>query len=385
MRILMLSHGYPPTISGVTLVVQKLSRAMVRRGHTVRVITASERRTPYRTIDQGVELIRIRGGRNPFWSEGPFPWVSRRELDDLITDFQPEIIHTHENVFLSTQLLRMRQRLKMPLVSSCYFLPRYVTHYIRLGPVRQALQQLIWTYIIRNLNSYDHVIFSTHSQEQDYLQHGLKVPTTVISNGVDTSRYMPANGHTDTIERRYQLPAGKRILFVGRLMPDKRIDLLVEAMNYIPAEVNAHLLVVGRGSEKQALQELANSSGLQDRVHLLGFIPEQDLPALYRRVDVFAIASICEVQSIPTLQALVSGLPVVGVNAAALPELIRDGVNGRLVPPDNPQLVAEALTSILTDADLRSRFGQASLDIGRAHAEQYTIQAYEAFYQGLLT
>jgi len=347
----MLSHGYPPTISGVTLVVQKLSRAMVRRGHTVRVITASERRTPYRTIDQGVELIRIRGGRNPFWSEGPFPWVSRRELDDLITDFQPEIIHTHENVFLSTQLLRMRQRLKMPLVSSCYFLPRYVTHYIRLGPVRQALQQLIWTYIIRNLNSYDHVIFSTHSQEQDYLQHGLKVPTTVISNGVDTSRYMPANGHTDTIERRYQLPAGKRILFVGRLMPDKRIDLLVEAMNYIPAEVNAHLLVVGRGSEKQTLQELANSSGLQDRVHLLGFIPEQDLPALYRRVDVFAIASICEVQSIPTLQALVSGLPVVGVNAAALPELIRDGVNGRLVPPDNPQLVAEALTSILTDAD----------------------------------
>ena len=67
MRILMFSHGYPPTISVVTFVVQKIARAMVVRGHQVTVVTASERYTPYQDEDQGIRLVRVRGVPNPFW------------------------------------------------------------------------------------------------------------------------------------------------------------------------------------------------------------------------------------------------------------------------------------------------------------------------------
>ena len=77
MKILMLSHGYPPVISGVTLVVQKVAREMVRRGHQVTVVTDSDRGGPYRDQDQGVELLRVRSVPNPFWSEGRLPLLGR--------------------------------------------------------------------------------------------------------------------------------------------------------------------------------------------------------------------------------------------------------------------------------------------------------------------
>ena len=97
MRIMMFSHGYPPTISGVTLVVQKLRRAMVERGHAVMVVTASEKNLPYQSEDQGVQLERILGLPNPFWWEGPMPFIFPGNIRSLADRFKPDIIHTHDN------------------------------------------------------------------------------------------------------------------------------------------------------------------------------------------------------------------------------------------------------------------------------------------------
>ncbi|MGD2049807.1 MAG: glycosyltransferase, partial [Chloroflexota bacterium] len=107
MRILMLSHGYPPVISGVTLVVQKVAREMVSRGHEVTVVTASDRGTPYQDQDQGVELMRVRSAPNPFWSEGRLPLLSIDGLQEIIDQNQPDIINTHDSGLLGLQLFRL--------------------------------------------------------------------------------------------------------------------------------------------------------------------------------------------------------------------------------------------------------------------------------------
>jgi len=73
MRILMVSHGYPPVVSGVALVVQKIARVMVRKDHAVTVIAASERPGPYCDEDEEVQFMRVRSAPNPFWEEGPAP------------------------------------------------------------------------------------------------------------------------------------------------------------------------------------------------------------------------------------------------------------------------------------------------------------------------
>ncbi|MCL7454858.1 MAG: glycosyltransferase, partial [Anaerolineae bacterium] len=109
MRILMLSHGYPPVISGVTLVVQKVAREMVRRGHEVTVVTASDRGTAYQDEDEGVKLMRVRSAPNPFWSEGRLPILSYERLKEIVAGFQPDVINTHDSGLLGVQLYRLEQ------------------------------------------------------------------------------------------------------------------------------------------------------------------------------------------------------------------------------------------------------------------------------------
>ncbi len=384
MRILMFSHGYPPTISGVTLVVQKVARAMVQRGHTVCVVTASEKNIPYQMEDEGVYVHRVLGVPNPFWWEGPMPFLSPFAARRLAQQFQPDIIHTHDNAYLGLMLSRVHWDGSPRLITSCYTLPSFFTQLTRMIGLQEWTESMLWKYYVGNLDGYEHVVFCTHTHERDFLAHGLRPPTTVISNGVDISRYRPDRQLEEDIETRYHLPPSPRILSVGRLMRDKRLDLLVNAMRLVCNSLEAHLLVVGRGSERRKLKTLINKLGLEKNIHLLGYVPEGDLPALYRASDLFAIPSMVEVQSIPALQAAVTGLPIVAANSAALPELVRDGENGLLVNPLNAHELGEAILHVFSDPARARQMGQVSLEIGLAHDERLTFQAYEEFYLSLV-
>jgi 1,2-diacylglycerol 3-alpha-glucosyltransferase len=384
MRVLTVSHGYPPIVSGVTLVVQKLARAMVQRGHTVTVITASEHTEAYQGEDQGVSVVRVHSVPNPFWEEAPLPFARSRQLEEVAAEFRPEVLHAQESAILALQLLYVNRELGLPLVATCHFVPRFAALYMSWhGEPQEFVETITWHYSIWLFNQFDHVVFPTAAHRSFFLQKGLDVPTTIISNGVDTTRYHPANGKPDDVEARYHLPAGPRILFVSRLAKDKNIELLIRAMPHVYGELGGHLLLVGRGDDRPRLEALATELGLEQCVHFLGFVPEEDMPALYQAVDLFAIASTVEVQSIPTLQAAATGLPIVAADALALPELVRDGVNGFLVQPGDSEAVARAMLDILRDPELAARMGHESLAIGLSHAETRTFDRYEKLYEEL--
>jgi glycosyltransferase involved in cell wall biosynthesis len=358
---------------------------MVRRGHAVTVITASEMAEAYEDEDQGVRLIRLRAVPNPFWEEAPVPFMRPKRLEELVADFQPELLHVHEPALLAFEVSRLNRELGLPLLATCYYVPRFITHYLTtMGQPLEFFEAFGWAYSLWLFNQFDHLVFATSAHRQFFLEKGLEVPTTIISCGVDITRYRPHNDGTNDVEARYQLPARPRILFVSRLAKDKEIDILIRAMPHVWAEQQGHLLLVGRGDDRQRLEELTEELELQHCVHFLGYVPEEDLPALYRAADLFAIASTCEVQSLPTLQALVTGVPVVAADALALPELVHDGQNGFLVPPGNPEVMAEAILRILRNPALAAQMGQEGLTIGLAHAEEQTFELYETLYQQML-
>ncbi len=384
MNILMISHGYPPTVSGVTLVVQKVARAMARRGHRVLLVTASEHGEPYRAVDEGVELLRVRSVANPFWKEAPLPYITHREFEQVAAEFRPDILHAHEAAFLSLQLLRLGTAIKRPVVATCYYVPRFVASYLTWGDEpAPVVQHLTWTYSIWLFDHFDRVAFATRAHEKYFVERGLRAPTAIISNGLDLQRYHPPVGseNEEDIAGRYNLPAHPRILFVSRLARDKEIDVLFQALHRICGQLECHLLLIGRGDDRPRLEGLVEELGLQQRVSFLGFVPEQDVPALYRQCDLFAIASCCEVQSIPTMQAVATGLPVVAVDALALPELVHDGENGFLVSPRDAEAMAQAMLRILRDPALAARMGQAGLAVARPHDEQTTFDLYEQLYK----
>ncbi len=116
MRILMVSHGYPPVVSGVTLVVQKLARAMTRQGHDVAVVTASRQGAPHEDRDEDVRVIRVQSVPNPFWEEAPIPYAGRKELEEIMIDLEPEVIHSHESASLALAFLWVRRELSSRLI-----------------------------------------------------------------------------------------------------------------------------------------------------------------------------------------------------------------------------------------------------------------------------
>ena len=381
MRILMLSHGYPPTISGVTLVVQKVARAMTKRGHQVTVVTASDHGSPYQSEDQGVLLWRVRSAPNPFWSEGRLPLLGHERLREIVDEVHPDVINTHDSALLSWQLYRFERRIShIPEVLTCHFLPRFVTYYVHAGDaIEEMVEDITWDVTLRMMHDFDHIIFPTGTQRSLFQEEGLAVPSSVISNGLDISRYSPGV-EDDGLGEKYGLPPRPRILFVGRLALDKKIDVLIRAM---AALEGAHLIIVGRGDDRERLQETTHDLSLDSQVHFLGYVPEEDLPSLYRASDIFAITSDVEVQSLPTLQAAATGLPIVAANAAALPELVQDGRNGYLVPVGDVAALAAAIDRILKDPESARIFGLASHQIGQQHADELTFQAYEQLFRQL--
>jgi len=365
--------------------VQKLARALVARGHRVTVVTASERGESYEAEDEGVQLVRVRSWDNPFWSEAPIPFAGQKVLDDIVDALRPELLHIHDAALLALQFLRLSRRIEVPLVASCYYVPRFVTRYLGGEITEDVVEAATWAYSVWLLNHCDRVVFATRAHRDFFQDQGLKAPTAIISNGLDVHRYRPADGADEGIEARYALPAGPRILFVSRLARDKAIDVLIRAMPGIRSHVpNASLLLVGRGDYRASLEELTAELRLAGAVRFLGFIPEADMPAIYRACDCFAIASTYEVQSLPTLQALATGLPVVAADAVALPEIVKDGVNGYLVPPGDPRAVADAIVRVLSDPERAAAMAQEGLAIVQSHAEEHTFDLYEELYRSLL-
>jgi glycosyltransferase involved in cell wall biosynthesis len=331
-----------------------------------------------------VDLLRVRSAPNPFWSEGRLSLLTYDGLQEIVAEVQPDVINTHDSGLLGAQLYRLEhEKGHIPELLTCHYLPRYVTHYVNIGDaVEGVVEDIAWEVTIRMLNGFDHVVFPTQTQQRAFIKEGLEIPSVVISNGLDISRYNPDGSGAEDVVARYELPPGPRILAVGRLAKDKKIDVLLRAMRKVRSSHEAYLLLVGRGDDRERLQDLVESLKLGDCVRFLGFVPEEDLPALYRHSDIFAIASDVEVQSIPTLQAAATGLPIVAAEAAALPELVENNTNGYLVPPDDPRALATAIGKILADPGRAGEFGQASLKIGRRHAEKETFDAYEQLYWG---
>ncbi|MDI6712382.1 MAG: glycosyltransferase [Anaerosomatales bacterium] len=377
MRIMLVSHAYPPTISGVTVLVHKLAHAMRARGHETLVVAASDTGAPYEHDDGDVRVVRVRSAPNPYWPEGRLPIAGSEHLAEVVAGFAPHVVHSHESAWLAWQLSRLREEIPVPLLATCHFVPRFLSHYVGRPLRSESRERMAWRVAVRLLDRFDRVIFPTETQRAMYTSAGLLAPTAVISNGVDLQRYRPDS--PDDIPPGLDLPPAPRVLAVGRVARDKRLDILLHALAYL-RDTKASLVIAGDGADRSRLERLAHELALEDRVRFLGKVAEAAMPALYRACQTYAIASLVEVQSITTLQALACGVPVVAAAAGALPEILRNGECGLLVPPENPASTAAAIRSVLSDAALAQRLRTAGLDAVRSHDERLTFHSYEQVY-----
>jgi glycosyltransferase involved in cell wall biosynthesis len=373
---MIVTDQYAPMVGGVPAVTRALALGLARRGHPVALLAPGPGWRGGRGADEQVS-VSYRGS-------APWPWYEGMRLAcvpgsagrALITAFGPDIIHIHSPVTLGVTARIGARRLGIPVVYTNHYLP------VNVRPARQrrprAFDALFYSYVVGFSNGCSHVTAPTATALRLLRGHGLRVPSRVISNGIDRQAYSPGPAG-QRIRDHYGLPPGRPlILSVGRLSPEKRVDVLLDAAARLTGD--AQVAIAGTGPDEGALRARADQLGLSGRVRFLGFVPGQDLPGLYRLADIFAIPSEAELQSLTTMEAMATGLPVVAADAYALAELVCHGRNGFLASPGRAGEMAAYLDILVSDPARRAGMGAESLRIISGHDLHRSLAEWESLY-----
>jgi glycosyltransferase involved in cell wall biosynthesis len=389
MRILLGSDTYLPDCNGAAYFTQRLGLGLQERGHEIHVVAPSLSLAHGTEVRDGMPVTRLRSFPVPTYPAlrfAPRPPHNDRRLDEVIRRIQPDIVHVQNHFFVSRALLRSARRVGVTGVATNHFVPENIGVQFATwpGPIRNGIVNWMGRDLVKVYEDADAVATPTPIAASLLEARGTRHHVLPISNGIDLRLY-PATVSTQAEARaRFGLADRPTVLFVGRLDLEKNLEDLIRGFAILRRDTDAQLVLAGKGKEQPHLEELARAEGIAKDVVFPGFIPDEDLPHVYRVGDVFCMPGIAELQSIVTLEAMASRLPVVAANAMALPHLAQDGVNGYLYEPGQPDQLAARLLDILASDDRRAEMGDRSRELVEEHDVERSLDAYEAFYRDAL-
>jgi len=364
MRILMLSWEYPPRIiGGIARHVDELSKALARTGMEVDVITADHPGAPEReeiAVGDGKVTV-IRSWPSPV---DPLDFVCEiHQLDFGLTQAAVweivnggrayDLVHAHDwLVAFAARTLRLGAGL--PLVATIH-----ATESGRQGGLSTPMQHYIHS--VEWLLTYDawRVICCSQTMAAE-VESALQVPrdkVRVIPNGVDPARLHPHAAPDDLrdFRRRWALDGERIVFFVGRLVREKGLEVLIDAMPEVLAAHPEAKLVVAGGGWWGHLAERAAQRGLRDKVAFAGFVSEEDLRRFYAVADAAVFPSLYEPFGIVALEAMAAGVPVVVSDIGGFREVVRHGETGIHTWANNPGSLAWGIRQVLSDRALAER------------------------------
>ena len=371
LRICVVTNYYPPHfIGGYELGCRDIVEALKRRGHQVRVLTSTYKVDQPQTDGEVYRWLQI----GQWWTPNllrDLAAVLRKETTNqkafrrLCREFEPDLVYMWNPVGISLSIVSVAQQLGLPV---CYFVsdhwleewqtdPGYRTWEKQKAGIRRPF---LWKAVLRLLNvlnlahppappSLDCVQFVSECLKRDALKKGQDVANAqVIHWGVDAERFQMT-------EKPQQL---KRLLFVGQVTRHKGVHTAVEALNLLvkSGHETATLTIVGDSAAKdfQAdLRRMISSYQLDKHVRFTGQVQREDTPRIYQEHDVLIFPSVWdEPFSITVLEAMASGLAVVGTATGGSGEILEDGVNALIFEKENAQQCADCVARLFSDQQL---------------------------------
>jgi glycosyltransferase involved in cell wall biosynthesis len=291
-------------------------------------------------------------------------------LERAVREFEPDIVHSHHPFLVGSAALRVASWQGCPLVFTHHTRYEDYTHYVPGDS--EGLKRFVIQLSSSYANLCDQVFAPSESIAELLAERGVTSPVDVVPTGVDTSRFAGGNGAR--LREQLDIPRDAPVVgHVGRLAPEKNLAFLAGAVARCLAEYpTARFLVVGSGPSETSITEQCRRAGVAERLHLAGQLSGQPLIDAYTAMDVFAFASLTETQGMVLAEAMAAGLPVVALDAPGSREVVRDGINGRLLDEADSATFARALTDLLDlDAAARARYREAVA----ATAQHYDMQA----------
>jgi len=386
MKILIASDLHYPTINGVATFSRNLARGLADRGHEVLVIAPSQAGKRCKEVDGNHVIIRTDSVPFPFYQNFRISLNPGREIKKIINDFDPDVIHIQMLLGIGQATMKYGNKYGIPIVSTNHAMPENLMDNLRLlAPVSRPINYMLKTYGARFHSKADFITMPTQSAIEMFGTEKITAPMGAVSNGIDLSRFKPGKGSKELYER-FGLPADQPIItYIGRVDAEKHLPVLMRAFVRVKSIMpHAHLLIVGDGTDRTNLENLAHEVGVRRDVTFTGRVSDEDLRALHQVGSVYCMPSPAELQSIATLEAMASGMPIVAVDAGALRELCQNERNGYLTEQDDDEAIAEGILRILQDNGLQKKMAKESLAIAKTHDIETTLARFEEIYTDLI-
>lgn len=390
MKILLI-NDYGMLVGGAETMLLALRKGFEARGHTVRFFASSSR--PINLPNQADFRCF---GTNSRWqtlsmTANPSAYLNlRRALDS----FRPDVVYVKMFLWqLSPLILPLLRNIPSIYNISTYkpicplgtkLLPEGIPCRVRAGLAclsNHCLSPQAWVPLIFELqlwrrwrNAFDVFVVETAALKSILIAEDIQ-PVEVILPGVPFRPTRPALTDPPTV------------VFAGRLVLTKGVDVLIRAFAWVVEKIpEARLIIAGDGEERAQLEKLIEDLGLQSRVEMLGHLGTKQIERIFGRAWVQVVPSRwAEPFGFVALEAMMRGTAVIASDTGGLGETVRDGESGRLVPPGNAAALADALFEILQNRDCAERWGQAGREIA---VERYGVAAcasrLESIYESLL-
>jgi len=353
LSVMMLTWEFPPRIiGGISPHVYYLSKSLARNGVKVYVVTCDFPGAPQHEVVDGVEIFRIDSYKNP--SPDFATWVylmnvnMQKEAAALVNslDGKVDVFHAHDWL-VATAGIGLKHVFRKPLLATMHSTEIGRRNGIHFDYERMIHETEAWlTY-----EAWRVICCSDYMVSHVRWAFGLPADKLVMApNGVNADVYAKIdNDDLSRFRSKFALPEEKIILFVGRLVHEKGVHALVNAVPKVLGRVNAKLIIVGNGYMRDQLSNIVKSMGFAHKVMFTGFVDDETLRKLQKCADVSVVPSLFEPFGIVALEAMAAKSPVVVSDTGGLSEIVEHDVSGVKVYADNPESLVWGITKVLTD------------------------------------
>jgi glycosyltransferase involved in cell wall biosynthesis len=385
LRIAMICDPIGENKSGVVISTLRFGKLLKERGHHIIFIGAKSAEHKTHSHHHDIKAYRFRSLPVPKSGGWNLAFPSVKELKKVFLDEKINVVHIILPMTGAIQAIKAAKTLRIKIVAHSHSQPENL---FTDAPkfIQPSLNNLWNKYLSWVYGKAESVIFPSELARSLLQKLNKKnQPSAVVSNGINLEEFKQFKQEPflfSEFQEKFKIPKNAvKLLFVGRLYPEKSIDTLIKAIPpIIKKHPNTHLLIVGAGHQKQKLEKLAQNLDVNKYISFLGLVSEEDKILAYNASDIFILPSLAELEGMVVLEAMACGKPIIISDAPmSASRFFVDG-NGFLFETQNHRHLAEQVLKLILDADLRKKMGAASFEKAKNYDINKSVDLLEEVY-----
>jgi glycosyltransferase involved in cell wall biosynthesis len=373
MHIARVVHVFFPEAIGDPYNSYELSLRQAARGHRVTVITWARQTTAnWERVTEGFEVCRSKGIN--FKLDGvisDYPFLPN--LASVLRNIKPNIIHAHSHLFLSSfEAIKEAKKLRLPSVLTVGGVSVERDAFTNFA--QQSYLYTVGRWIFRNATR---IICLTRSDAYEAMKYGAeRLKISIVPNAIDLNLFKPSN--EKSIEPLF--------VWVGRVVPEKGLHYLVKAIKVVVRDYkDAKFILIGDGPMLPLIKKMVEKLGLNEYVRFAGFMDSKSVSHILSKATGFVFPSLKEGMPKAVLEAMACGIPIIASGISGIDEFVTNGYDGLLVPPEDHQMLGEAIMNVINDSSLAAKLGaNARKTVETGHNWDAILGALDSVYKEAL-